>query len=51
MKYRIKVQTPRGSENWVDFSLSGDKEDMQLHLKWVESYYKDDIFKLVKENK
>lgn len=49
MEYRIKVISPRGSKNWVDFSLSGDKKSMESHLKWAKEYYPDDVFKLVEK--
>ena len=50
-KYIIKGLV-RGSENsWFDFDDADDKDKAELRLSWIKYYYKDDVFKLVEENK
>ena len=51
MKYRIKIENPQNSGNFIWWSLSGNKKDMLNHLKWAISYYPNEIFKLVTYSK
>ena len=51
MKYRIKIEQPKNSGNFIWWSLPGTKKSKMDELKWAKSEYPDQVFKLVQWTK